>query len=873
MVVCGDPTSRPSGVHRCFIPWTGGLQDREAHLSSHALLASIRGNRRSISPEMFVAALEQSCAIRRHEVRAEVCAPHDLLVTFANPDDCNRVVSSNMWIRGCRVNFCRWSRRVAGSCDMVYLVKLGLEGLPAHAWEEGTVRILLANWRCHLIELVRSEDARTLEVVAWSATPNAIPKEVLLQIPDSPPLRVAAPDDYLAIEMENAASPTQPPSPPKKKNCLDYNMLIHVLEVLDPSPTASSRRHGTPEDVHGRKPAIWGSAQRDDRWAEATDRPASQGGYYGAWPLTSPGTSPVHQPWPPSSPVRSLAEVVTLSFEGEASAGELAVTGDGGEGGGDNAGGSVGELVVDGDGVGDNAVAGDGVGDNVVVGNGEGGGDIAMAGDGELVPAPSIGLPMVGDDVAPKAVGTHPSAAVAEITAFHPATAPAALQQVSVQRKLGEVVRKLSFSATPLRQQDPTGQSEGGRPLMPPAQWEIARGGEILPSGGELGGKAGSSSFQVLPPQLAGLARITGEQEANGLDGLIVFSRRRGLQRERPTGPLLLSTVNEGGSNGPVQTEEGGLGGPLQNEEGHAQDPTNRSSQLAQDLQNLPPQIAAQITSFITACAAGPEHSLLGAPTRVQALKELQMDRAWHLTSVYGPQDEGDKFLFLEELETVGGTCFPNWVLAGDFNLITSVADKSSGRVNRRLMNAFTAVLNRLELKEIYLFGRRYTWSNEQQQPVMVKLDRVFATTGWEDAFPETSLQALSSSASDHCPILLTCGQLNKRPRRFRFENFWVTLEGFQQIVQEVWSEGVSSEDPFVALYVKLARLAKRLREWGQRRVSQIRLQLQMAHEIILRLDVAQESRLLQQHERCLRANLKGKCLALAALERIRARQ
>uniref|UniRef100_A0A0E0FAU4 Uncharacterized protein n=1 Tax=Oryza meridionalis TaxID=40149 RepID=A0A0E0FAU4_9ORYZ len=59
-----------------------------------------------------------------------------------------------------------------------------------------------------------------------------------------------------------------------------------------------------------------------------------------------------------------------------------------------------------------------------------------------------------------------------------------------------------------------------------------------------------------------------------------------------------------------------------------------------------------------------------------------------------------------------------------------------------------------------------------------------------------------------------------------------------------------SSEDPFVILYVKMARLAKKLRLWGQRRISTLRLQLQIAHEVILRLDVAQELRILIPAER-----------------------
>ena len=78
------------------------------------------------------------------------------------------------------------------------------------------------------------------------------------------------------------------------------------------------------------------------------------------------------------------------------------------------------------------------------------------------------------------------------------------------------------------------------------------------------------------------------------------------------------------------------------------------------------------------------------------------------------------------------------------------------------------------------------------------------------------------------------------------------------------------SEDPYVVLDTNLRRTATALQKWGQRKLSGLGLQLQIAHEIILRLDQAQDHRLLSSGERRLRALLKGKCLALASLERIR---
>lgn len=74
-------------------------------------------------------------------------------------------------------------------------------------------------------------------------------------------------------------------------------------------------------------------------------------------------------------------------------------------------------------------------------------------------------------------------------------------------------------------------------------------------------------------------------------------------------------------------------------------------------------------------------------------------------------------------------------------------------------------------------------------------------------------------------------------------------------------------------LNTKLHRTAKALRSWGQRSMSQLTLQFQVASEVILRLDSAQERCPLSSEKKKLRAFLRGKCLAFASLERVRLRQ
>ena len=85
----------------------------------------------------------------------------------------------------------------------------------------------------------------------------------------------------------------------------------------------------------------------------------------------------------------------------------------------------------------------------------------------------------------------------------------------------------------------------------------------------------------------------------------------------------------------------------------------------------------------------------------------------WWITVVYEPRDDAAKVAFLEELREIRAGCSGPWMLCGDFNLILRSEDKNTDNLNRRMTGKFRSLVNDLALKEVYLNGRRYTWSNE----------------------------------------------------------------------------------------------------------------------------------------------------------------
>jgi hypothetical protein len=81
---------------------------------------------------------------------------------------------------------------------------------------------------------------------------------------------------------------------------------------------------------------------------------------------------------------------------------------------------------------------------------------------------------------------------------------------------------------------------------------------------------------------------------------------------------------------------------------------------------------------------------------------------------VYGPHQDSLKLSFLQELREIRDVCFGPWLLCGDFNLIFKPEDKNNSNINRTLMGNFRSLINSMELKEVPLIGRKFTWSNQR---------------------------------------------------------------------------------------------------------------------------------------------------------------
>jgi exonuclease III len=161
----------------------------------------------------------------------------------------------------------------------------------------------------------------------------------------------------------------------------------------------------------------------------------------------------------------------------------------------------------------------------------------------------------------------------------------------------------------------------------------------------------------------------------------------------------------------------------------------------------------------------------------------------WVLISVYGPAQGERKYSFLQELTQICNEEKSPIMVGGDFNIIRGRREKNNNRYDDRWPFLFNAVINSLNLREIELSGRQYTWANNLLKPTYEKLDRVLITTEWELKYPRVMVQALNRELSDHSPLLLDSRQSPKqhKVKLFKFELSWFLKEEFYELVTEVW--------------------------------------------------------------------------------------
>jgi len=152
----------------------------------------------------------------------------------------------------------------------------------------------------------------------------------------------------------------------------------------------------------------------------------------------------------------------------------------------------------------------------------------------------------------------------------------------------------------------------------------------------------------------------------------------------------------------------------------------------------------------------------------------------------------------------------------------------------------FNEFLRDVELDDLNLLGRRYTWYHSNGI-AMSRIDRVLVSEEWTQFWGPSSLWVLPDDISDHCPLVLKIDGWDWGPRPFRFNNFWLENNKFKGVVEGIWRSCNSSGWMSFVLKEKLRLLKFHLKEWHKGEYGEMDGRLDILVVEIADLDVKGE--------------------------------
>jgi hypothetical protein len=108
-------------------------------------------------------------------------------------------------------------------------------------------------------------------------------------------------------------------------------------------------------------------------------------------------------------------------------------------------------------------------------------------------------------------------------------------------------------------------------------------------------------------------------------------------------------------------------------------------------------------------------------------IRDRLLDVRCEVITVYGPSDHDWSMSFLEELDAKCQRLLLPTIIGGDFNLNNKdISGQDFGGGDQRLVDAFNSFIEKLNLKEVYRNGPKFTWTNKQEIMIHSNIDREY---------------------------------------------------------------------------------------------------------------------------------------------------
>lgn len=99
--------------------------------------------------------------------------------------------------------------------------------------------------------------------------------------------------------------------------------------------------------------------------------------------------------------------------------------------------------------------------------------------------------------------------------------------------------------------------------------------------------------------------------------------------------------------------------------------------------------------------------------------------------NIYGPNEVVARRTLWAELLAIKTNSIVPWSLGGDFNEIKDITERVGCLRMERGMRDFVEFINNMELVDIPMIERKFTWTNYQYHTILSWLDRFLLSQQW----------------------------------------------------------------------------------------------------------------------------------------------
>jgi len=180
------------------------------------------------------------------------------------------------------------------------------------------------------------------------------------------------------------------------------------------------------------------------------------------------------------------------------------------------------------------------------------------------------------------------------------------------------------------------------------------------------------------------------------------------------------------------------------------------------------------------------------------------------------------------------------WCVLGDFNSVKMHWERvglSREGVGRREREEFNIFVSDMELEDIAIVGRRFTWYRPNER-AKSKTNRVLLPREWLNTWLKNKQHILNRRILGHCAVLLKDDSIDWGPKPFKTLDCWLEDRRFGAFVKETWGVEIQGYGAYV-LKEKLKLL--KLKAWNKNQFGNIQKRQKLIEEEMNCLDKKEE--------------------------------